>query len=554
MHKSILIVDEDDIRRRKIASRMTVRGAPHLDVADAFAGMAALGRADFGAVLATEGRRSLSLRGLCSLARRRHPNIQIFILPRPDSDPEQIRAAVEQSVDVLSAGLGADGIVTSVLDRMSSALETTMPGLRTRNDAFPAPPPTGDTLDVFGDVRVSAPPARVSTLMTTPSPSQSSADLALDALDDLADLAVDAPAIPAPRPLLEGRFEESAPGIGPALLMGLFSQELTGRLIVTEGEASGLLYFHRGEPVWADDPAGDAGLYRRLIHKGLLPVDVILQPVPDGQLIGALVQSGRLSGEQMHSFMRDVVRERVIACATQANGDYRFEEDRSFLDVAPLFKVNPFGLVLESRRRMLPPPQLMGLSAELEALYMVPNPGLGGAEHKLAPFLRGRSAAELIDGTRRVSEFFAAVELDPFMGTLVVVTLRDTHLISMEDEPREVTFGLTRDALTESPGEIEIADSTTPPEAPVSDQEALARDELFSLYARLKPLSTPTDILGVPHEADRSLIESAYRQRLARLDPRFVPDGSARHLLMQRIEERRRKVERAYEAVTQPRR
>jgi hypothetical protein len=77
--------------------------------------------------------------------------------------------------------------------------------------------------------------------------------------------------------------------------------------------------------------------------------------VPQGQLLGSLVQKGLLTGQQMHEFMRELVRDFVLALANAATGAYRFDEDKKFLEVAPLLKVNPFGLILESRRRSMQP-------------------------------------------------------------------------------------------------------------------------------------------------------------------------------------------------------
>jgi curved DNA-binding protein CbpA len=63
---------------------------------------------------------------------------------------------------------------------------------------------------------------------------------------------------------------------------------------------------------------------------------------------------------------------------------------------------------------------------------------------------------------------------------------------------------------------------------------------------RLKPLSQPRQILGVSLDADEAAIDAAYRQRMIELDPERIPEGSARHILMTRIEELRQKVTGAW--------
>jgi hypothetical protein len=298
--------------------------------------------------------------------------------------------------------------------------------------------------------------------------------------------------------------------------------------------------------VWADDPAGDAGVYRKLVQKSFLKPEQAIDPVPEGMLLGALMQAGLLGGEQMHAFMREIVRDRVLAVATQAHGAYRFAEDRSFLDTAPLLKVNPFGLILDSRRRSMPPPALMALHGEIESLYPIPGPGLGVAGEKISPFLRGARAVDVIDGQRTVAEVLQAAGLDPFMGTLVFVVLRDAKLIALEHEPREQQLDLSDAGFDEASIEFAADDAAS---GPSSTEEARAHEDIYALYMRLKPLTQPRQVLGVGVDAVDAEIAAAYEARMQELDPRRVPEGSAQHILAMRIDELRRKVQNAYQTL-----
>lgn len=574
LQRSILIVDEDASRRRAIASSLSARGQRYLDVGDAFAAMAALGRADFGAVVATEGRRTLSLRGLCQLARKRHPDILLFVLPKPGSDQDAIRAVLDLPVVMLSPELSVERLVTDLLLRcLEVEDEHTRPGstASTKEDAS-----TVSSLNPFGDSSSSSdldefnafdPGARVSLAPMGP------IEIQLDSVDDGVPAHGEVPlpfdlddppgpkATPervsfsvAPTPqhateiAFDGDFEDVEGGAGAALLMGLFAQEMTGRLTVHEGEARGTLYLYRGEPVWADDPEGDAVLYRKLIQKSFLNLSEPVDPVGQGELLGWLMQRGLLTGAQMHDFMREVVRDRVIDVAVQNGGTYQFKEDRSFLDTAPLLKVNPFGLILDSRRRRLAPQALFVLGAELENKYLSPQPALSAASQKLQPFVGGHTASAVIDGLTTVKDFWAKVGLDPFMGSLVVVAMRDSKLVSVEDQPRARGLSLTDGSFEgERSLEITIADSEQPSDAATSEEESRVREDIFALYMRLKPLSQPRQVLGVELDASAVMIEAAYQKRMAELDPARIPQGSAHHLLVQRVDELRRKVTSAYQ-------
>jgi hypothetical protein len=267
------------------------------------------------------------------------------------------------------------------------------------------------------------------------------------------------------------------------------------------------------------------------------------------------VQKGLLTGQQMHDFMRELVRDFVLTLSAASSGAYRFEEDRKFLEVAPLLRVNPFGLVLESRRKSVSPAQLIAMSGEMENKYVLPGPGLGKSADKLAPFVRGARLDHVIDGTKTVRQVLEYTSLDQFMGTLVMLSLRDTKLVSLSDDPRSSADGgvtLSDDAMlsVEPDGEeVTLVDAEFPTEPPQSEDEARAREAIFGLYMRLKPLTVPRQVLGVGFDADVAEIDAAYEARMRELDPQRIPEGSAQQLLSSRVEELRRKVTSAYQAL-----
>jgi DNA-binding response OmpR family regulator len=550
MQRSTLVVDDDEQRRRHIVHALSRRGLRYLDVADAFGAMAALGRADFGAVIAGEGRRTLSLRGLCQLARRRHPDVIIFVIHREGSDPSAIPGILGTHVDIVPPTTSADELAARVENALlAPPPEQPLPELDWQNM-----PKTSELVDEEPTIK---------TAITAPAPVAIDLDERTERIQTT-ELTSSAPSVPGdgaaapapisslpqlPAPLLEGLLEG---GSGPGLLLGIFSQELTGRLVVKDGPAAGTLYFYRGEPVWADDPLGDAGLHRRLVQKGGLPPDARIEAVAQGQLLGSLVQRGVLSGQQMHDFMRELVRDVTLALTTAGSGAYRFEEDRKFLDVAPLLRVNPFGLVLESRRKSMSPAQLLALSSEIDGRFVVPGPGLGNSSDKLAPFVRGARLSHVIDGTKTVRQVLEYTSLDRFMGTLVMLSLIDTKLVSLDDQPRPQDVGgvtLKEGAVTKDSEDVTLVDAEYPTDPPTSQEEAKAREEIFGLYMRLKPLTVPRQVLGVGLDADLPEIEAAYEARMRELDPARIPEGSAQQLLAARVEELRKKVGSAYQTL-----
>lgn len=577
MLKGVLVVDGDEDRRRELVYALSRRGLRYLDVDDAFAAMGAVGRADFGAIIASEGRRTLSLRGLCQLARKHHDGIRVFVLRGGDSERKDFSALLGMPVDAIAPGTKADKVAATVEDALTGAggtpedlgwdeptdaMRVAMDEPKARSAqaktsaksagkagsgasgaaaARPASKSSGaapassssssssrtnstgaeagtgqpagiqaprqqhtDVADLFDETAPALPspsatpahapiepvaktPAPVAEAVPQVVPEQISVSAALtEATPPLAESApVQAGAIdtfsesahtepvthsspvavpattavnefaptlenlqPAPSPpLLEGQIDA---GMGPGLLLAIFAQQLTGRLTIKNGEQSGTLFFYRGDPVWAEDATGDAGLHRRLVHSQRIAADAVLASVDEGTLLGSLVQAGQLTPQQMHEFMRDFVRDLTLGIITTVSAEYRFDEDLQFLEVEPLFRVNPFGLVFESRRKSLEPSELMAIAKELEGKFMIPGPTLAAASEKLAPFVRSARLADIVDGTKTVGQVIQLVQLDQLMGTLVVLSLRDTSLVSLEQFARATDAGGV--TLLERPG------------------------------------------------------------------------------------------------------
>lgn len=617
--RAVLIVEVDDARRAELRRALAARSLYLFEVTDAFEAMAAIGRAEFGAVVAGEGKRQLSLRGLCQLARRSHPGVHLFVVKKPETDERELRARIGVPVEVRSledpiAALAHD-VAAALQGRPlepsgpTAAYRQAAPDVEldvsfdvdevdleptvvtaaavdhephdplarapAAKPAAPAPVDLGDTLvdlhpldpalvqdlgdgaggeDLVESAWAEPPPKELDPFARAP-------NTVPDGPNDVTphDVAPGAPTVPVPAPVLlveehplfEGLLE---PGAGAKLLMGVFSQELTGRLEVVGGKAEGRLFFYRGEPVSASHPVGDMGLLGRLSHKGLVDVERVGSMPPEGELLSTLVATGQLSGEAMHEFMRGYVRERVLDVTLQERGGYRFIEDQSFLEATPLLKVNPFGLIVEARRRQTPPAQLLEASRTTAERYLEPLPGLALAADKLLSFTRNVNAYEAIGGGARVRDFLARMGLDDFMGTLIVLALEDARLVRLVDALEADETKENRIPLAKTPSTQELAPIQLPDSDVQEDEEELpgaqeVREEIFALYMRLKPLTRPIQVLGVSLDDDLDTIHQAYERIMRDLDPRRIPEGSARNLLVSRVEELRGKVTNAFQAL-----
>jgi len=347
----------------------------------------------------------------------------------------------------------------------------------------------------------------------------------------------------------EALFEGTLDGAGPALLVSLMAQEFNGRLDLKDTAVDGSVFFFAGEPVWSVPVDGDSGLKGRLEGARLLPAGFSTTGIPEGQLLAKLVERGAMTGQAMHDFMRGTLRDAVIHICSSKKGTYAFYEDSTFLDTVPLVKVNSFGLMLETRRRRTPPDELLRLSQELEWKYLLPGPALTPAAPKLKAFVRGADLSEAINGLRRTKHFMQATGLDAIMGSLVVLTLADARLVTIADEPKaELPTVALADSTQVDASRLAVPDSDVA-DPSASNEEKTAKEEIFALYMRLKPLSDPGEVLGVSARASHDEVQRAFEKRMRQLEVGRIPEGSARDLMVSRVEELRQKVTRAFESL-----
>ncbi len=541
----VLWVDRDESRRVYARNVAVSQNLAVLEAQDAFAAMGALGRADFDALVVVEEPRLLSMRGLLMLAHKRHAGIRIFVLVEPGRDRTALRRVLGVPVECVPSDMPLETLFNVLASQVNA---TPMPFSVPRTSAVDLA-----VLQAQGEVLGPAAPVAITPSEVEPPAAAAPSDTF--SLDSPAPTSPPTalPSAPPPAPphapvQLEG---DLAVASGSALLLGLYAQELTGRLGVDSGAAEGTLYLLAGEPVYAVDPSGDAGLWDRCVKARAIKPGTGRPHVPEGQL--SSVVASMLDGETLHGIFRAMVRDRVIHLAGQHEGSYTFEEDSSFVDVLPLYKLNPVGLVVEAMRRRRPPDKLLVRARAMANQYLHPLPGLAAAADKLTHFMRGKDAQALVDGTRTVTLFFDDSGLGPMLGALVVEVLLDAGLAVLKPAPRRPNASdiVLRQNLPAQPV-LPHAPTTRLPDADVEEPtntDGRARNQVFALYARLKPLRLPRQVLGVPAFATRETIDAAYQRLMDALDAQRVPDGSARALLQNRLEEIRLKVTGSYQAL-----
>lgn len=354
----------------------------------------------------------------------------------------------------------------------------------------------------------------------------------------------------APAPVVEQEQQEPdapslqgllAPGLAATLLMHFFVEERSGRLVVQGTPQDTTLFFFAGEPVHLGISDRGVAIERRLAERGGL------QPAAATARHTLAGLARRADPVAVLEALRDEVRDFGRKLLATHSGGWAFFEDEDVLESTPLTAVNPFGFVLEARRRTTPPEALFRLASEIAALVPVAHGGFANVSARLKSFTGQIDLADVIDGRRRADEVIRLLGLDPITGGMVLQTLADTGLLQLLPEPPPEA---ARDRRRQGK-------ASTAPALLAVDGKQLSQlaslpgrvgAEILALYLEIKPERDQAAILGIEGSAGPAAVERAYQQRLAELDPRAIPAGANRPYLLARAEELRTKVERAYQA------
>ncbi|MBL91325.1 MAG: hypothetical protein CMH56_05860 [Myxococcales bacterium] len=218
---------------------------------------------------------------------------------------------------------------------------------------------------------------------------------------------------------------------GAVWLMKIASEKENGRLFISEGPAKGVLYFANGEGVWAEFDNGVDELRDYLLQKDLpTPGGMNGTEISEGEYLFRMVENDALPSEEASQVILDLVRDRILKLAFEGWGDFRFERDEAMAKVPPMLSVHPFGLILESRQRELAPTDLIGLSSELEHDVLKPGPASTWVGNTLDRYLNNLDLDSFLEQKRTVADFFTESALGPITGTLMVLALRDTQVIT----------------------------------------------------------------------------------------------------------------------------
>ena len=545
MH-SALFIEPNAQLRNSLFDACRAAGVRAVLAEGVFEAMNVLGAASssFEVVAFPASRRALALRGMCQLARKRVPNVRLVAYLCGEANESQIRGALkDEELEVISPSSVAD-----VARYVQHALSPPVAYERTAVTEKLGVESVEDTIQIDVTFIESMKPEFESDT----GPFLAYPDKDVDAVDEEADTEIydatqrqDLPSVLTTplEPVSEGELNEVT---GAALLTDLMVQGFSGRC-----ECAGeTLYLYGGDPVWAAHPQGPSGWLAELIEAKKVPA-VDLEVDNEAQLVANLTELEHLDGQTGHRVSQHLVSSAVGRILSALDGRYAVFEDTTFMKDTPLVRVHILGLMLARARSSHTPSELLGLGREYGERRVFPTATLRSVAPRLSPFAAGRDLSKFIDGEGTCSEVWSRAGLDHFAGALLFAVLLEAKFITFDDEAPEDTELVIALSDTSSSGPvsalIDLPYAEVDPES--SERERVAREQIFALYTRLKPLQTPRDVLGITVGATTFEVEAAYKKRMKDLSPERIPQGSARQLMVSRVMELREKVARAYESI-----
>lgn len=349
-------------------------------------------------------------------------------------------------------------------------------------------------------------------------------------------------------PSMTGMLAPTPNNNGAKLLMDLFVDERTGRLVIqgSPTAAQNTMYFFAGEPVHVLVNDEGRALEKRLADKQLLTHSAVAALTATRARHPIAILTARAGPVPVLEALRDEVRDFARQILHATAGAWGFFDDDASLDHAPLTAVNPFGFVLEARRRSTPPEQLMRMGEEIGALIPAPYGGFANVSARLKAFTGQVDLAELVDSQRRARDIFASARMDPIMGGMVLQTLVDTgHLALLHTPSLNAGRDRRRRKVSAAPALVQVDSKQL---SQISQTPGKGGSELLAMYLELKPERDDGLLLGLDGSAGPAAVERGYQQRMAELDPRAIPANANRPYLLGRVEELRVKIERVYQA------
>ncbi len=318
----------------------------------------------------------------------------------------------------------------------------------------------------------------------------------------------------------------------PRLMNYLHEGNQTGRLVLRHSGVSKTVFIVQGIVVNVESSLRDETLGRYLIKQGKITEDdynksieiMMAQKIKQG---AALVKIGAIKPKDLFQAVRDQTREKLLTCFSWIRGEYRYQEDISFVEETTRFELPFISIMREGLNRFFPED---ALSSELSLVSdgpLIPEPDLLEqiSAWELAP--EEKALVFQIDGKKNLEELVGSAgkkEKGLFYLLLLIGMIKPGDEVA--EDLREVIPGEIQEPLSSDevfmPQTITIADEDEMEVEIEAAEDKKDEDDVLSEYIDLKSKDY-FSLLGVGIDASDEEVDQAYREKMEEFSrDRFV--------------------------------
>ena len=191
-----------------------------------------------------------------------------------------------------------------------------------------------------------------------------------------------------PAPLLEGSVTS-----GAHLVMKLFIESLSGRLVVQSPLGDCHFYVRRGMFVWVAFPS-----LNNVMRKTIERHEIASPPfpdVPDADLLAALLASQTIDVAGVRKAVGQSLREALTDTISLETGNFRFDEVPEYEDINAVIEFNPFALVIAAEREAIKEADAVRIAKEYMGRSLHFENDMAEVTPRLKPFSNGVDLFEL---------------------------------------------------------------------------------------------------------------------------------------------------------------
>jgi CheY-like chemotaxis protein len=284
------------------------------------------------------------------------------------------------------------------------------------------------------------------------------------------------------------------------ILQRIYSERLTGALLLVHEAIKKIVYFMDGYPVAVrsnllGECLGQILLSQRMINRQVLLESLRRMKVERKHQGTVLVEMGALSPYNLSRALVAQMEAKFFEVFSWRAGEFAFKVGKSGHDEPVRLERAPAALILEGIRRHYDPERIRAVLAPYAGQFVAPSSDPRRRLQDITPDSAERRFIESLDGSLRLEAALASSPIPIQKARLLLVAMSESGMI----EPTRNTNG-RREERRPAPEPVAFSGRT-------ADQKG--REELAAIFETMRA-QTHFEVLGVDPDAEPADVDAAY--------------------------------------------